>query len=115
MSDVLATLQRETFTDFMQLFQPDEGRMGVTVTFIAILELVREGLIEIVQREAYAPLHVRAAPPPASPDTLIENAEQQQVEAEDARLLQAPQPPEDDATDDGESEGGEPDALEQGR
>ena len=35
--------------------------MGVTVTFIAILELVREGLIEIVQTEPYAPLHVRGA------------------------------------------------------
>ena len=35
--------------------------MGVTVTFMAILELVREGLIDIVQSEPYAPLHVRAA------------------------------------------------------
>jgi segregation and condensation protein A len=35
--------------------------MGVTVTFVAILELVREGLIDIVQTEAYAPLHVRSA------------------------------------------------------
>ncbi len=34
--------------------------MGVTVTFVAILELMREGLIDIVQAEAYAPLHVRA-------------------------------------------------------
>ena len=34
--------------------------MGVTVTFVAILELMREGLIDIVQTEAYAPLHVRA-------------------------------------------------------
>ena len=37
--------------------------MGVTVTFVAILELMREGLIDIVQTEAYAPLHVRAARP----------------------------------------------------
>jgi hypothetical protein len=35
--------------------------MGVTVTFIAVLELMREGLIEIVQAEPFAPLHVRAA------------------------------------------------------
>ena len=35
--------------------------MGVAVTFIAILELMREGLIDIVQQEPYAPLHVRAA------------------------------------------------------
>ena len=37
--------------------------MGVTVTFVAILELMREGLIDIVQTEPYAPLHVRAAGP----------------------------------------------------
>ncbi len=37
--------------------------MGVTVTFVAILELMREGLIDIVQTEPYAPLHVRAATP----------------------------------------------------
>ena len=37
--------------------------MGITVTFVAILELVREGLIDIVQAEPFAPLHVRAATP----------------------------------------------------
>jgi len=47
----------------MQLFRPEEGRMGVTVTFVAILELMREGLIDIVQAQAYGPLHVRAASP----------------------------------------------------
>jgi segregation and condensation protein A len=47
--------------EFVNLFRPEEGRMGVTVTFVAILELVREGLIDIVQTEAYAPLHVRSA------------------------------------------------------
>jgi len=61
MSDILATLERSSFVDFMQLFRPEEGRMGVTVTFVAILELVREGLIDIVQTEAYAPLRVRGA------------------------------------------------------
>ena len=61
MSDILATLERSSFVEFVHLFQPEEGRMGVTVTFVAILELVREGLIDIVQTEAYAPLHVRGA------------------------------------------------------
>jgi segregation and condensation protein A len=63
MSDILAALGSEGFLPFMQLFRPEEGRMGITVTFVAILELMREGLIDIVQAEAYAPLHVRAAPP----------------------------------------------------
>jgi segregation and condensation protein A len=63
MSDILAALGSEGFLPFMQLFRPEEGRMGITVTFVAILELMREGLIDIVQAEAYAPLHVRAAAP----------------------------------------------------
>ena len=63
MSDILAALGSGGFVPFMQLFRPHEGRMGVTVTFVAILELMREGLIDIVQAEAYAPLHVRATGP----------------------------------------------------
>jgi len=59
MSDILSTLESSSFVEFVHLFKPEEGRMGVTVTFVAILELVREGLIEIVQTEAYAPIHVR--------------------------------------------------------
>jgi segregation and condensation protein A len=59
MSDILASLEKTSFVEFVNLFRPEEGRMGVTVTFVAILELVREGLIEIVQTEAYAPIHVR--------------------------------------------------------
>jgi segregation and condensation protein A len=62
MTDILATLERASFVEFVRLFRPEEGRMGVTVTFIAILELMREGLIDIVQAEPFAPLHVRAAP-----------------------------------------------------
>jgi len=62
MSDILALLGAAGFVEFARLFRPEEGRMGVTVTFVAILELMREGLIDIVQAEAYAPLHVRAAP-----------------------------------------------------
>lgn len=62
MSDILAMLGSAGFVEFTRLFRPEEGRMGVTVTFVAILELMREGLIDIVQAEAYAPLHVRAAP-----------------------------------------------------
>jgi segregation and condensation protein A len=62
MSDILAMLGAAGFVEFTRLFRPEEGRMGVTVTFVAILELMREGLIDIVQAEAYAALHVRAAP-----------------------------------------------------
>jgi segregation and condensation protein A len=61
MGDILSTLEHSSFVEFVRLFRPEEGRMGITVTFIAILELVREGLIDIVQAEPFAPLHVRAA------------------------------------------------------
>jgi len=63
MSDVLGALKSQSFVEFTHLFHPVEGRMGVTVTFSAILELLREGLIEIVQSEPFAPIHVRAGAP----------------------------------------------------
>ena len=66
MTDVLSTLAANRFVEFTQLFRAEEGREGVTITFVAILELVREGLIEIVQAQAFAPLHVRAAVAPAA-------------------------------------------------
>jgi segregation and condensation protein A len=63
MSEVLGALRTQAFVEFAHLFRAEEGRMGVTVTFTAILELLREGLIEIVQAEPYAPIHVRAGAP----------------------------------------------------
>ena len=65
MSEVLERLQSGEFVSFSALFRVEEGRMGVTVTFIAILELVREGLLELVQADTFAPLHVRGAVPRA--------------------------------------------------
>ncbi|MBL8202538.1 MAG: segregation/condensation protein A [Chromatiales bacterium] len=61
MSEVLLKVQTGTFAEFHDLFDPQEGRMGVTVTFLALLELLKEALIELVQTEPYAPIHVRAA------------------------------------------------------
>jgi len=61
MSEILARIKAGTFSTFSDLFDPEEGRMGVAVTFIAILELLRESTIEVAQAEAYAPLHVRAS------------------------------------------------------
>jgi segregation and condensation protein A len=63
MTDILSALTSNAFVDFVRLFTPEEGRRGVTVTFVAILELLREGLVELVQSEAYAPLHVRLGNP----------------------------------------------------
>jgi len=61
MSDVLAGITGGGFREFTTLFDPSEGRMGVVVTFLALLELVREALIDLVQNEPYGPIHVQAA------------------------------------------------------
>ena len=85
MSDILVGVQPGVFTDFTRLFNPEEGRMGVAVTFIAILELKREGLIEIVQNEPYAPIHVSGVVQ-EQPGRVIEGSAEE-VTAADARLL----------------------------
>ena len=62
MSDVLARLgERPDFVPFTELFRTEEGRAGVVVTFIAVTELIRAGLVDFVQNEAYAPIYLRAA------------------------------------------------------
>ena len=76
MSEILAALGGYAgFVPFQQLFRPAEGRMGVTITFAAILELMREGLIDIVQAQAYAPLHVRVANPGPMLRVVTDNTE----------------------------------------
>jgi segregation and condensation protein A len=90
MSDILASLQSDTFVEFVTLFHMAEGRMGVAVTFVAILELLREGLIDIVQSEAYAPLHVRAGNPAHAART-IEGETIEVVAQLDAKLLASAQ------------------------
>ncbi len=54
-----AVAESEQFVPFGALFTVEEGRMGVVVTFIAILELVRQSVIEFVQAKAFAPIYVR--------------------------------------------------------
>jgi len=61
MSDVLAGLKDAEFREFTTLFKPEEGRLGVVVTFLALLELIKQHLIELVQAEAFAQIHVKAA------------------------------------------------------
>ena len=60
MSDVLERLKGGAFVPFVQLFRAEEGRLGVVVTFMAVLELIKEQLVELVQNEAFAAIHVRA-------------------------------------------------------
>ena len=65
MSIVLRTLQGRRFVEFEHLFDPSRGTPVLVVTFIALLELAKESLIEITQAEAYAPIYVRLAYSPA--------------------------------------------------
>nr|WP_298113690.1 ScpA family protein [uncultured Pseudomonas sp.] len=60
MSEVLERLKGGAFVPFVTLFSAEEGRLGVVVTFMAVLELIKESLVELVQNEAYGPIHVRA-------------------------------------------------------
>ncbi|WP_177333766.1 ScpA family protein [Pseudomonas sp. NBRC 111127] len=62
MSQVLERLKGGAFVPFVELFGHDEGKLGVVVTFMAILELVKEALIELVQNEPFATIHVRLRP-----------------------------------------------------
>jgi segregation and condensation protein A len=65
MSMVLKALQGQRFVEFEDLFQPEKGGTVLVVTFIALLELAKETLIEITQAEAFAPIYVRLAYTPA--------------------------------------------------
>ena len=60
MSAILSVLRDDQFVTFESLFTPEEGRLGVVVSFLATLELVKEQLIEVVQAEVLGPIHVRA-------------------------------------------------------
>jgi segregation and condensation protein A len=61
MSIVLRRLQGQRFVEFEKLFSPEQGVPVLVVTFIALLELAKETLIEITQAEAFAPIYVRLA------------------------------------------------------
>lgn len=60
MTRILERIRVDSFTDFTALFEAKEGRLGVVVTFLAVLELLKQSLIEIVQKEPFSPLHVKA-------------------------------------------------------
>ncbi len=61
MSIVLRRLQGQRFVEFQDLFDPTRGSQVLVVTFIAMLELSREHLLEVTQAEAFAPIYVRLA------------------------------------------------------
>ncbi|MCG9731832.1 ScpA family protein [Shewanella sp. Isolate13] len=60
MAQILAKLNAETYLPFEALFDFEEGRSGVVVSFLALMELVKELLVELVQAEPFSTIHVRA-------------------------------------------------------
>jgi segregation and condensation protein A len=61
MSEILSRIDATSFAGFGDLFDAEEGRHGVAVTFLAVLELLRESVIEVVQGEEFSAIHIRAA------------------------------------------------------
>ena len=59
MTQILERMRTESFIEFTSLFKPKEGKIGVVVTFLAILELLKDALIEIVQSEEFGPIHIK--------------------------------------------------------
>lgn len=59
MTQVLAMLNKSEFTDFTHLFPATEGRQGLITTFLALLELAKNSMIELVQNTNFSPIHVR--------------------------------------------------------
>lgn len=74
MSQVLERIADGQFHDFQSLFQPEEGRLGVVVTFLSILELAKEQLVEIVQEGQFAPIYLRTL--------AIDDSESEAIDAE---------------------------------
>lgn len=60
MSQILENIRDKQFVPFATLFKKSEGRLGVVVTFLAVMELIRESLVEIVQNESFGPIHIKA-------------------------------------------------------
>ena len=59
MTHIMARLEGDHFTEFTSLFTLEEGRRGVVVTLLAILELVRESLVELIQAEDFGSIYIK--------------------------------------------------------
>lgn len=60
MSQILLLISDKQFTPMLSLLRREEGRMGVVVTFMAIMELIKEALIDIAQSDPFGPIHIKA-------------------------------------------------------
>lgn len=60
MSDILARMSHREFVPLSSLLVREEGRLGVVVTFLAVMELMRDSLVEIIQSDAFGPIHIKS-------------------------------------------------------
>ncbi|EQD37191.1 segregation and condensation protein A [mine drainage metagenome] len=60
MSDLLRLIEDGAFHAFTEVFKPGQGRLGIVVSFIAMLELIKEGLLDVIQDEPLAPIYLKA-------------------------------------------------------
>ena len=65
MTVVLRQLLQRRFAEFQELFEPEKGLPHAVVTFVALLELTKESLVELTQAECYAPIYVRLSYTPS--------------------------------------------------
>lgn len=60
MSEILVRISDHKFVPLVSLLLREEGRLGVVVTFLAVMELIKDSLIEIIQSEPYGPIHLKS-------------------------------------------------------
>ena len=60
MSEILARIPNQKFVPLVSLLMHEEGRLGVVVTFLAVMELMKDSMVEIVQSESFGPIHIKA-------------------------------------------------------
>jgi len=60
MSRIMSALRENPYLEFQQLFDPVEGRKGVVVSFLALMELTREQLIDLVQNEPFGQIYIKS-------------------------------------------------------
>ncbi len=60
MSQILGKISPDNFIEFTTLFNVEEGRRGVVVSLMAVLELIKQSMIELIQTEPFGPIHVKA-------------------------------------------------------
>ncbi len=95
MTQVISLLAHQRFVPFVSLFVVEEGRLGVVVTFLAVLELVKEQSIELVQTEVLGPIHVRsraASDDDESPETAGWDTDDNTLETGDGAFESTPVP-----------------------